>query len=435
MDILEVTCWLPEGRLGGGGAVVCLENARALRRLGHDVRIFAGDHSQARTRLSMWDDDRDEVPVTRLALEHRDLAALWRKRNPEAAARFGQYLDRDTPDIVHFHSLQGLGHHCLDEALRRSIPAAVTLHDHSWITMLHFMTGRTGHLAHGPGLFEAIRMRLRRRPVPELALDLELAPSSLFDGGLQIGSPLAALREALHVRFGLRRLLARADLLIAPSEFVRAMYQRAGLRRLVLVRNGAPAASGRLMGKRTFGRPLRFGVVSGLQPEKGLYRAIRAIRRFSPEAAQLWIYGADEPTGSTALTGPEIHWVGRLPVAARLEAYDGMDVLLALSVTNENCPLTVLEAQAAGVPIIASDIAAHRELIRDGEDGLLVALQDFEALVHAMRTLVEDRRLLHELCSKAPVRPDATDVARELERLFSEVLESVETRRAAASRG
>ena len=46
MNTLEVTCWLPEGEMRGGGALACRELAGALLRRGAEVRIFCGDYSQ-----------------------------------------------------------------------------------------------------------------------------------------------------------------------------------------------------------------------------------------------------------------------------------------------------------------------------------------------------------------------------------------------------
>ena len=91
---------------------------------------------------------------------------------------------------------------------------------------------------------------------------------------------------------------------------------------------------------------------------------------------------------------------------------------LACSLHHENCPLAVIEAQAARTPIIATDVGGHRELIRDGVDGLLVPREDFGALVASMRTCVEDRDLVARLSAAAPPRPSLEEWAADHLTLF-----------------
>ena len=69
------------------------------------------------------------------------------------------------------------------------------------------------------------------------------------------------------------------------------------------------------------------------------------------------------------------------------------DLLVRPSLT-EGMPLTVLEAMASGVCVVASDIAGNRDLIKDGENGVLVPVKQSQALMLAIRSLLQepDRR-------------------------------------------
>lgn len=59
--------------------------------------------------------------------------------------------------------------------------------------------------------------------------------------------------------------------------------------------------------------------------------------------------------------------------------------LLTLSRHDEGRPQVVLEAMAAGLPVIASDLPAHRDVVREGETGYLVsALEDFRAALERL---------------------------------------------------
>jgi glycosyltransferase involved in cell wall biosynthesis len=59
----------------------------------------------------------------------------------------------------------------------------------------------------------------------------------------------------------------------------------------------------------------------------------------------------------------------------------------------EGLPKSLLEAAACGRPLIASDVPGCREIARHGVNALLVPVDDAEALVHAIETLMEDHNL------------------------------------------
>jgi glycosyltransferase involved in cell wall biosynthesis len=67
----------------------------------------------------------------------------------------------------------------------------------------------------------------------------------------------------------------------------------------------------------------------------------------------------------------------------------------------EGLGLAVVEAQAAGVPVVATPVGGIRETVVDGETGLLVPARDPEALAAAIRRLLDDRPLARRLADEA----------------------------------
>lgn len=89
-----------------------------------------------------------------------------------------------------------------------------------------------------------------------------------------------------------------------------------------------------------------------------------------------------------------LHFVGRLPSGDLPSAYAAMDAFAFPSTSGaEAFGLVAAEAQAAGVPVVASDLPGVRTVVADGETGALVPPRDASKLAGALRRLVEDRPL------------------------------------------
>jgi glycosyltransferase involved in cell wall biosynthesis len=77
--------------------------------------------------------------------------------------------------------------------------------------------------------------------------------------------------------------------------------------------------------------------------------------------------------------------------------YARTDIVVLPSYYGEGLPKVLLEGAAAGRPLVASDINGCREIVRDGENGVLVPVKDADALARAIGRLVEDRALREKM--------------------------------------
>ena len=96
------------------------------------------------------------------------------------------------------------------------------------------------------------------------------------------------------------------------------------------------------------------------------------------------------------VAGPRVRFLGAVSRHEVLELFAASDAAL-LSSSWENFPHAVVEALAVGTPVIATDVGGVSEVVRDGENGLLVPPGDPEALAGAVRRLVGDRALAARL--------------------------------------
>ncbi len=103
--------------------------------------------------------------------------------------------------------------------------------------------------------------------------------------------------------------------------------------------------------------------------------------------------------------GSHVIFTGRVPHEEVASYYSIIDALvyprLAMRLTDLVTPLKPLEAMAQGRLVIASDVGGHRELIRDGDTGLLFKAGDVDDLVHVTLALLQTPQRWHSLRSAA----------------------------------
>jgi phosphatidylinositol alpha-mannosyltransferase len=142
--------------------------------------------------------------------------------------------------------------------------------------------------------------------------------------------------------------------------------------------------------RRAHGAPLRIAFVGQVRERKGLpvlLRAFEALREHVP--AELTVIGASAEEVHPLLLdgGAGVRVLGRVPDERKRAALEAADVLCAPSLGGESFGMVLTEAFAAGLPVVASDIAGYRDVVRDGVDGLLVPRGDGAALAEALRGL------------------------------------------------
>ena len=121
--------------------------------------------------------------------------------------------------------------------------------------------------------------------------------------------------------------------------------------------------------------------------------------------------------------GPALRLTGaRSDVAAHLALAD----VFALVSSSEGVPLALLEAMAAGRPIVATAVAGIVDIIEHGRSGLLVPFAEHRALADAISVLLKDQTLARQLGANAQrearSRYDIDATVREMAALYSEAV-------------
>ncbi|MFI9270102.1 glycosyltransferase family 4 protein [Kitasatospora sp. NPDC052896] len=277
-------------------------------------------------------------------------------------------------------------------------------------TLLHL------HSAHAllPELV-ALTARLRRQPfVLHFHLDV--------DASGRLGRLLPAYKK--HV-FGpvLRAAAAVIVLTEAQAEFVRRTY-RVPERRIHIVPNGVDR--GYFMPVREVAeRPLELLYVGRLSAQKNVARLLAAIALLRAPV-RLRIVGDGELRGQLEAQAIELGLTQVDFAGARLgpelvRAYAEADAFVLPS-DKEGMPLVALEAMAAGLPVIATDVPGNAELL--GDIGLLAAPEP-AALAAAIDAVAGDPELRARLARRSAEAAPAfawDAVVRRVERVYAEVL-------------
>lgn len=210
------------------------------------------------------------------------------------------------------------------------------------------------------------------------------------------------------------------DHVVAVSEATRTRVLRAGIRedRLSVIHNAIVAANYQPSNfeagafRRSVGLAadsIVVGNVGRLSPEKGQEVFLRAAAQLAAEEPRLRLVLAGDGPDEAALRAlattlgiaDRVIFTGHLADVRPL--YRDLDVLALTSFT-EGFPNVVLEALCMGVPVLATDVGGVREIITDGDTGVLVTAGDTQQIGSGLRRLVTDSAWAEALATRGTAR-------------------------------
>lgn len=128
------------------------------------------------------------------------------------------------------------------------------------------------------------------------------------------------------------------------------------------------------------------------EPRKGLSVLLKAMDKL-PDDVRIWVVGQGPQTAALKEqygNSSRIEWLGRVSDAEKRARLRAADVFCAPSTEGESFGIVLLEAMAAGTPVVASDIHGYRAVARDGHDAMLVPPNDADALAKSLVSVLDD---------------------------------------------
>ncbi len=364
--------------VGGGAEVVAWRQAHALKARGHSVSVFAGSVAPADQagRLDVDDDNGLRVWRTPVASFEPDDNFFV----PSIAARLQSVLEAEQPDIVHFHNLNGLGFSLVPLVKRRGLPAIVTLHDH------------------GGYCFRATALRPDESVCTEPEACALACRGAIHPHAVGLALPMRLRRD--YVAWA----LAHADRLISPSAALAASFRNAGAAdpaQVEVISNGIDLSPLRTLTRRCGDGIVHFACIAYLGEHKGVPDLLQAAARLAaaPDLAGRWslslagdghLRAQVEAEIAGGRFGNAVTYLGRVPRERILAEMATIDVVVLPSRWPENEPVVLLEAIAAGVAQLATNVGGIPDLVQPGVTGELVPPRDPVALADAMAAYIRD---------------------------------------------
>ena len=449
MKILYTTHqFLPD--YSAGTETLTYSTAKEISRRGHEVRIFTGYPAKGAVEAAHAFDcyEYDGISVDRFF--HSKTSAIRPRNTLEAeynnlffADFFRKRLHELKPDLIHFYHLKRLSASTIDVCNEMGIPTVFTATDF-WLicpTYQLFLPDYSQCLGPDKETVNCIRhlavisQSQRIRPI------LDRLPNWLMAVLIRCikyiafrpGEGFIPLVRAMTARPAyMKKRMNRIGMVLVATRFMGEMLRHHGLEagRICHVPFGIDHTPIKCVSAKGSEKDLRIGFIGTLYYHKGAHVLLEAVRSLPAEMAlKVKIYGDLEQfpeyvrsLRSIAGNDHRIDFCGTFPNPEIGAIFSGLDVLVIPSLWYENSPLILSFAQAARVPVVATDSEGMKEAIADNENGILFEKGDVKGLAHIIRTLCSDRSVIKNLSDHARPPKSISTYVDELEQIYNDVI-------------
>jgi glycosyltransferase involved in cell wall biosynthesis len=447
MRILEVSCSYFPDKIGGTETYVRYL-AKGLTGKGHDICVcYVQDTPCLHApffKITNYTHDGIPVYVLEKNTVQSGTSDIYFQKEKRIRFCFSQLLDQVKPEIVHFHHLSSTDIiDAVEIAKERGLPVLLTYHT----PMMTCCQGQMLYSGISPcaGKIEfhkCLECAQVAYSVPRFLAktwarlpQFFARPLGRFISRFKLKSPLATWLQLPWMEFErvkrLRQGLGLFDYFIAVSEWVRSLLLTNGVlpEKILLLRQGVEVVPEKKV--HAPHQPLNAVFIGRIVPYKGLDILFKALALMDETLSiEVDVYGVPQDHREEAYlrtlrkkysSDKRIKWKGLLEPDKKFDVLARADVVVIPSLWQETGPLVLLEAWAAGVPVIGSRRGSIAELMADGRGGLLFEPGDFRELANVLSRVVEDHGVLEELAKTIPAPRTMEDVVLEMESVYMDI--------------
>lgn len=273
--------------------------------------------------------------------------------------------------------------------------------------------GTVAPISFSPSAWSKVKGRMRAFAPDVVHVHEPLTPSVSMLAALAADAPVVATFHAYLDRSrlmqaagpALRRIHRRIGVSIAVSEAAAGFLARVIGGQVQIVPNGVDVERFAHPGPPAEGLPGGRLIlwVNRLDPQKGFAVMLRAFEVLARDRADLSLVVAGDGSDRDALDRlpaelrSRVLHLGTVPHGELPRYHAAADVFAAAATGQESFGIVLVEAMAAGVPVVATDIAGYRDVVRDGIEGLLVPPGDAGALATGLGRVLDEPELAHGL--------------------------------------
>ena len=389
----------------------------------------------------------DGIPVYRYPVTSKPSRAEVRTEIPPKHFEiFQDWLRKNKPDIVHVHSrTRGCGFFHIQYIKELGMPLVLTIHAADFMcvggtAMLWGVYPCSGILDNN----RCTSCWLKKQGMP-WSMALLLARTPLFLSrqmkkvSNKLGTALAMVELFLEKRERDRIIFSLSDKVVVVCSWLLKvlLLNKVPKEKIFFSPHALPVDS--MNYKKPYGAKnsdlLCISFIGRFNYIKGAHILIKAIRRLPGDLqVELRLYGRinsqeDERyfqwLKKISKDDVRIKFCGELREANYPEAMSNLDIIAVPSLWLETGPLVALEAYAAGIPVVGSDVGGIPELIEDGVNGMLVKIGNIHAWAKAIRWIYGHPQALRDWASHIlPAVRSNRDVTEEMIGIYEGLLKT-----------
>lgn len=350
--VLAVNCYYKPRAFGGATVVAAEMNTRLDQRDDFDMHMFTAVPTSVAEAYQIRRYEADGINVYGMGLPD-GLDDKSQFDNPHVVQALSDVLSVVKPDIVHLHSIQGIGLPIVDLCKERNIKYVITLHDAWWLCGRQFMIDRRGKFC------------------GQYVIDRDVCASCVDNASLN-NERLDRMDAALR----------GASALLAPSRFFADFFIANGYseKKVLVNKNGIRKPDN--TPKIAHDGPVRFGYVGGNTEIKGVHLVKKVFTELDSADAELVIVDNARNLGFSTYDPSTFKNMQRVEIVPAYTQdtidsfFASIDVLLFPTQWKESFGLTIREALARNVWVITTDAGGVVEDIIPGENGIIIPFSD-----------------------------------------------------------